>query len=54
VGEPSLELLVCRHIANTADAGHEVMQILRRHPRASEKLDVKRRVLVEMLLDGQD
>jgi hypothetical protein len=34
-------------VINTADDDHEVMKLLRRHPRAKEKLEGKRRVLVE-------
>ena len=34
-------------VINTADDTHEVMQLLRRHPRANDKLDGKRHVIVE-------
>jgi hypothetical protein len=35
-------------VINVKDEGHEVVRLLRRHPRAAEKLIDKKHVIVEM------
>ena len=35
-------------VISAKDEGHEVIKLLRRHPRASEKLNGKKHVVVEM------